>query len=324
MNRVKYNLLIKHNKKLIDAFMDMVGIRGSVVKKILHNTENLNIFPYKIGVSLFGDDWMNQNEDIILKCFNYSSYSNLSRYDDYNLDLMSKKEKYRVLTIFKAIISSNGIGFYSFLDHIKLYNDFVLYGNDSVKWKSDTIESFKEEHIKWSDDIEYYRSGEYFRIYPDYFYSIEKEYIIGEDVYFFKILDNSRNYNEESTFQSNCVKNYLGRSRSFIISVRKKSNNNESLDRATVEYEISKDLNTDKVLAQRIQFLGKYNTILSEKWYEILSILDREVIKIHSDDKFETVKIKKICSTGVELFSDSYWTDKGKTLWSYKNLILNE
>ena len=323
-NRVDSKLLNKHQKRLVDAFMNKVNIRGSVVKKILHKTENLNIFTYKVGVSLFGDEWMNQDEDIILKCFNYSSYSNLSRYDDYTLNLMSKKEKYRVLKIFKEMIGSNEIGFYSFLDHIKLYNDFILYGNKNIKWKSDTIKSFKEEHIKWADEIEYYRSGEYFRVYPKYFYSIEKENNIGGEIFFFKILDNSRNYNEESEFQSNCVKNYLGRSRSFIVSVRKKDVNYDSIDRATVEYGISKDLKTNKIITERVQFLGRFNKPLSEKWSDVLNVLDCEVDRIHNDEKFETVKIKKVCSTGIELFSDSYWSDKGKTFWSYKNLMLNE
>jgi hypothetical protein len=98
----------------------------------------------------------------------------------------------------------------------------------------DSKSKFREEHLDWSDKIEHYRQGSYTRIYPDYSYElIQKPISVGDDVYYPVLLDDSHNYNKESSQQSNCVKTYIGKCSSVIVSLRK--GDIDSDKRATIE-----------------------------------------------------------------------------------------
>jgi hypothetical protein len=144
------------------------------------------------------------------------------------------------------------------------------------------------------------------------------EKIISEDkIYFPIILDKTKDYNDESNLQNNCVKTYIGRSSSIIISLR--MNDKNSSERATIEYSLSKT-KSNEIKVDRVQFLGKYNSRLTEDWTPVLLKLDERVLSCVSDKRFETVKIKKKCFNGVELFSDSNWNDEGRLRWTYKNI----
>jgi hypothetical protein len=94
--------------------------------------------------------------------------------------------------------------------------------------------------------------------------------------------------------------------------------NLEDGDRATLEYKIYK---TESIHVERVQSLGKYNSRLDESWNDVLKVLDGTVIKAFSDERFESVKIKKKCSNGVELFSDSEFSTDGYLGWKFKTII---
>jgi hypothetical protein len=113
------------------------------------------------------------------------------------------------------------------------------------------------------------------------------------------------------------VKTYIGRVSSFIVSLR--NINDES--RATIEYRVKKI--GESILVNRVQTLGKYNTELDETWEDTLKVLDSVVSKTFSDSRFETVKLKKKCANGTELFSDSEFDDEGILGWTF-NTIINE
>jgi hypothetical protein len=172
-------------------------------------------------------------------------------------------------------------------------------------------DEFRQEHLDWTDKIQFYKQGVYKREYPQYF--IDKiQNNIGE--YIPVLLTNSSEYNEESSTQSNCVKTYIGRPSSFIISLRK----GRYGDRATIEYSLTKV--EDKVKIKRIQSLGRFNNRLGEEWNDVLFKLDEVVLSSVKDKRFETVKIIKECKNGVILNSDSYFDHGGKLRWTYKNI----
>jgi hypothetical protein len=127
------------------------------------------------------------------------------------------------------------------------------------------------------------------------------------------LLTNSSEYNEESSTQSNCVKTYIGKVSSFIISLRNESN----YERATIEYNVTKQ--DDKVKIKRIQSLGRFNNKLGEEWNDVLFKLDDVVLSCLKDKRFKTVKIDKECKNGMKLTSDSYW-DNNELKWSHKNI----
>ena len=142
---------------------------------------------------------------------------------------------------------------------------------------------------------------------------------INEVEYEARLLTSSKDYNHESNIQSNCVKTYIGRASSLIISLTKIENNSD--ERATVEYELKKDINKDVVVFNRKQYLGKYNSRLSEEWDDVLFKLDKTLLNYFSEKEVETVKLKKICQNGKEYYSDSIWDNYGSLKWNYSKII---
>lgn len=313
--------LKKNDNRMVDAIMKHFDISGKKVKKALHTCTNLNLNPYKFAKGLFGDDWLNQDEILILECLN--SNISFTEVPPNFLNFVSNEELKRVFELFKEVVVKQTLDGYTFSDHIRMYTNLKEYGEHDLKWMSsnNNKSSFREEHLDWTDKIQYYKQGVYTRIYPEYSYEhISKPIIVGEDTYYPVLLDNTSNYNEESSLQSNCVKTYIGKCSSIIVSLRK--GNNESNERATIEYRLSKNLNGELEI-KRVQSLGRFNNSLSKEWDEVLFNLDEQMLYYIKDEKFDTVKIKKVCANGVELNSNSDWSDNGTLQWGVKEINKN-
>ena len=319
--------LKKKDNKMVDAVMMRHNISGKQVKKALHNCTKLNMEVYKFAQNVFGDDWLNQNYNLILECFN-SDISTIPVPSEF-YNYISNEELKRVFTLFKQVVVTKTLDYYTFRDHIRMYVQLKRYGELDLKWMSseESKVKFREEHLDWTDKIEYYRNGTYTRIYPKYSYDvIENPIKVGEYDYYPVLLDDSLNYNLESHLQSNCVKTYIDKCGSIIISLRK--GNDTSDDRATIEYVLNKSVGTDKISIERFQSLGRFNDRLSEEWNDVLFKLDEVMLSYVKDDRFETVKIIKK-TNGKEFTSDSTWEEFGpeipRTLiWCEDNIMKNE
>jgi hypothetical protein len=68
---------------------------------------------------------------------------------------------------------------------------------------------------------------------------INEPMTVGMDTYYPVLLTNSSVYNQESQLQSNCVKGYIGKTGSIIVSLRKGSIDSDI--RGTIEYSLFKD-----------------------------------------------------------------------------------
>jgi hypothetical protein len=306
--------LKKCDNKMVDAIMSIHELSGKQLKKALHNCNYFDISTYKIAREMFGDDWLNQDYELILACLNNKIGGITSPSKEF-YDYISTEELKRVFKLFKQVFVTETLNSYTFSDHIRMYTELKRHGESDLRWMSsdDSKLKFREEHLDWTDKIEYYRNGTYTRIYPEYSYDlIQKPIKSGDDVYFPVLLDNCHYYNADSNLQSNCVKTYIGKCASIIISLRK--GDYESDERATIEYYLKKSSGDDEVNINRIQSLGRFNTRLSEEWNDVLFRLDEVMLSYIEDDKFETVKIKKECKNGKELTSDSTWKDNGSGL----------
>jgi hypothetical protein len=307
--------LKKSGNKLVDAVMKEKGLFGKKLKTALHNSTNLNFELYSKAKSLFGDDWINQEPDFILKVLNVPSlHMNLSFPVEFT-NVVGKDELRRVFRLFKRVYFDGVLDSTSFLDHIRMYTELKMYGETDLKWVSDddSKEFFRDEHLDWSDKIQFYKRGHYERTYPKLIYDIiEKP--IGE--YYPVVLNNSTMYNEESSVQSNCVKTYIGKPQSIIVSLRKGSPYSE--ERATIEYRITKE--GDKIKCNRVQSLGRFNSKLDEDWMEPVFNLDEYLLSFVKDKKFKTVMLTKKCANGTVLQSDSEWDDSGTLRWTYKGI----
>jgi hypothetical protein len=310
-------ILKKNDNKLIDAIMIKHGLSGKKIKQALHVCDKLNLELYKSAKKLFGDDWLNQDkENIILDLLNSSTNIMLGALNFPRLfsELISKEELKRVYNLFKQVYVYQNLDSYTFHDHIRMYTELKMFGERDLKWYSvESKEEFSKEHLDWTDKLQHYKMGTYKRHYPEYMYEKISKPIFNE--YYPILLDSSKSYNDESNFQSNCVKGYIGKSSSLIISVRKND------ERATIEYKLY--LENNRVKVSRIQTLGKYNQKLNESWNPILLNLDSTVLSCVKDERFETVKLTKECRNGTTLKSDSFWDEQGNLRWTHKNIDSN-
>jgi hypothetical protein len=304
-------ILKKNGNKLVDAFMEKQKLSGRKLKTSLHNCRGLNIELYKHAKDMFGDDWLNQDEGVITNLLD-SIHNFVGNIPVEFKSLISTEELRRVYSTFKKAHIDGTLDTWTFRDHVRMYTELRLYGEDDVRWMSnDNKEDFRQEHLDWTDKLQFYKQGNYSRLYPQYFMDMIQTKI-GD--YESVLLTNSSEYNEESSIQSNCVKTYIGKPASFIISLRK----GRYGDRATIEYNLTKV--GDKVEVKRIQSLGRFNNRLGEEWDDVLFKLDEVVLSSVKDKKFETVKITKECKNGVVLNSDSYFDHGGRLRWTHKNI----
>jgi hypothetical protein len=308
-------ILKKNGNKLVDAIMIKHGLSGKKIKQALHTCDKLNIELYQTARKLFGDDWLNQDEENVIVDILNSPNSLLGsiNYPQLFSELISKEELRRVYILFKQVFIHQNLDSYTFHDHIRMYAELKMFGERDLKWHSvENKDEFRKEHLDWTDKLQHYKMGTYTRIYPEYMYDI-----ISKPIGDFHpiLLDTSLKYNDESNHQSNCVKGYIGKAGSIIISVR----HGQFLEeRATIEYRMS--MNGKLVSADRIQSLGKFNQKLDEKWDVVLFKLDKQVLSCIRDKRFETVKLIKECKNGTTLKSYSFWDEHGNLRWTHKTI----
>lgn len=311
-------ILKKNENKLVDSLMILHGVHGKKIKKCIHLSTHLNIENYVVMTKLFGDNWLSQSEDAILKVLNYQETISPSIIE--LKEYLTKDELRKVFKMIVNFVCNNEINTWTFTDHVSMYLQLKRFGENDIKWKSDgsDYKYFSEEHLDWTDKIDHYKRGTYQREYPSYFLSKIQQPING---FYPVILKSSNEYNSESLIQSNCVKSYIGRPGSFIVSLRK--SDSDSNVRITIEYRIVFLKNSEKVYAERVQTLGKYNQPIEDYWKPILLKLDEIVLSCHQDEIFESVRITKECSNGVVLKSDSHFDENGILRWSYKQVDEN-
>ncbi len=316
---IKKCLKVKDNK-MVDAVMMKYGISGKQVKKALHNCKIFNVELYKSAQKIFGDDWITQEPGLILGCFNFEL--GLPGLHQEFLNYVSNEELKRVFKVFKKVVLDKTLNLYTFYDHIRMYTELKILGEINLKWmaSNDDLYDFRQEHLDWTEMISQYRDGVYKRIYPDYSYDlIEKPIQLSNGVYYPILLKNNSEFNMESSIQSNCVKGYIDRCGSIIVSIRK--DNKLSDERATIEYRINKP--SDEIIIKRVQSLGRFNNKLSEEWNDVLFKLDEVMLSYVKDEKFETVKLDKVCKNGQNFHSNSKWGDRGHLIWENNEVTKN-
>jgi len=292
--------LKKNGFKLIDTYMSINGFSGDKIKKILHNVCRVNTDNLKFAINKFGEDFLRQQDDKVLtKIIEHPHRPHESTNDVTPLDL-NRNEKMNALKCFMFIMDGTS-QLITFNDHISFYNRLNKF--ETIKWRSNDLETFNREHILWSDKLASYEKGEFFRFYSEEFTNRVIQPIFSNENYFPVILTSTSEYNDESRVQSNCVRTYVQRAESLIISLRK--NGVKSEDRATIEYRILK--NKGKIEFRRIQSLGKFNAMLDVTWMSVINKLDKRMEVLNNPLIFGlpemVVKLKNM-----EQYSKSGWS----------------
>lgn len=311
-------ILKKNNNKLVDALMEFLNLKGKIIKKVLHNINNLNYDVYFFLKQLF-EPWIDQDYDLLLKVFNsnfYHYFSDIS-YEELNKN-SSLEERRRMFNFFKNFVITYKIGLVTFTDHINMFLRLKNYGEPNIKWVCESdLDFFNEQHIDWSEKVDKYKRGTFYRYYPSFMSKFLDEIKCDGEKYCPVLLTNSDDYVEESKTQSNCVRTYIIKPSSIILSLRKGSF--ESKNRATVEYQIYRD--GDKVKLERFQYRGKYNSSLDDSWELPLKMLDNSVNLWIKQGDVSLFKIKKISNVGNEYFFNTSWDDDELVWDNYKLLM---
>jgi hypothetical protein len=304
--------LNKNGGKLVDAFMEVNNLKGKILKSALHECNRINMDVYKYAVNVFGQDRLNQDEGVIVKLLSSKNHVNNGQYKDRIKELMTPSELDRYYKMFKSTYATEeSYDIYTLSDHIRMYVQLKNYG-ENVKWMSDGSDRnfYQNEHLDWTDTIQHYSTGTFTRIYP----KILDEMLSNEiDGYNPVLLKTSEQYNEESSFQSNCVKGYISKVGSMIISLRKDG------QRATIEYKIG--LINEQTHIGRVQTLGKHNKALSDDWNDVLLKLDNIMLSYGKHKEFRLPDIIKETKNGMKIHSGSKWD--GPFL-KWENPVINE
>ena len=279
--------LVKCEYKYIDALMRVHNLKGDKVKRVLHNLKSFEgVLNFNNACSIFGEKFiLNQPDEFVQLLLEHNKQSTF--HNNIGKGLLTKKEFSNFFEIFKlfqkGLINHNVIE-----DHFRFYR--LLDQMEPVKWTSRTHDEFVQEHYDWSEKYNHYTNGDFTRIYNQEFVDKVNEVILTKDgPYYPEVLTTSKRYNNESSFQSNCVKTYIRRVDSLLISMRR--GNGDMEERASIEYRIR--LNNDKSFQlDRGQTLGKRNDRLDDTWDDALFKLDSRIWNLQDDGFFDTLQIK--------------------------------
>ena len=307
--------LRKNRMKLIDTFMSEKGLYGDKVKKILHNVDKVgNLELYKWCNQFFGNSYINgKSEEFITDLIKSDEYANYRiKYGS----IFSKKERNNIFEIIN-LVTKKEINMSTFIDHISMYTQIKNF--EEVKWKSTTYEQFKDEHLQYTERVSFYTKGEFFRMYDEEFKSKIQEPIMDE--YYPILLETSNDYNLESFVQSNCVKGYIDRPSSIIISLRK--GNPDSKERATIDFSIDRIHHKMKLF--RHQTLGRFNLPLTTEWVNPVQTLENRFRDLVNNNVFKLYNCRYKLGyneylSGVKFVDYTNWEGKDleKLCWENK------
>jgi hypothetical protein len=276
--------------------MRVHNLKGDKVKRVLHNVKSFdNSQNFTNACEMFGEKIiLNQSDEFVQLLLEKNV---ILFYTDIGKDLLTKKEFSNFFEIYK-LYQSGLIDYNTINDHFRFYR--LLDQMETVKWSSRTHDEFVQEHYDWSEKYNHYTNGEFTRIYNQEFVDKVNEIILTKDgPYYPEVLTTSKRYNNESSFQSNCVKTYVKRIDSLLISMRRGEGDNE--ERASIEYRITLPSLHNTFDLERYQTLGKRNDRLDESWDDALIKLDNKIYQY--EDLFDTLQIKGEFKNK-ELFSD--------------------
>ena len=309
--------LKKNGYKFIDTFMMMNKLNGDKVKRALHKISSpCDPQALKVAYEIFGNKFILSHDDELIVKILESGLSHI-RYNvtDDDLALLQRrpKDKHNAFEIYKLCLSGD-INNSTFTDHLRFYARLSRLEN--VRWDSNDYKSFMDEHILWTERFDHYDKGTFNRIYPKKFKDELETIILGKEQPLYpKLLINTKEYNEESFIQSNCVKTYIKREMSVIVSLRR--GEEESKDRATIEYRILHD--GEKVCElKRVQTLGRFNNSLDDTWMTPLTTLDERISKLVTDGLFGLPEA--ILEVGNDKIYTKLMADKSSLFMSYNDI----
>ena len=275
--------LLKKHINIVSLFMDINQLKGKKIRLILNTVYDLNFDLLCKLFHLMGVDYFNKIDTNV--------FVNKSPMGIIDLKVEKILEDVSILSSDRARLIkllNNGLNPSILFDHLKMVNILNVKYTHLFKMKFNNRVEFDNEHYELSELLASYKKGKVTRFYGKNVTHIIEEIIpgiMGVD-YYPKVLLTSKDYNDESQRQHNCVRSYIEKPTSLIISLR--VGGEDSKERATLEYRFleSGDLN-------RVQSLGNRNTNLSVAYDTSLEIIDNRISKLYREKKLKIPTLTK-------------------------------
>lgn len=298
--------LRKYNMNLIHTILGERGLKGKFYNKLLNLEPEINITDLHFLQNILGDDGVKRISTHLLaysKNFEDSKFTqpeHLITNIGY-CDGLSKYEKNNIINIYNTCKDPTSIGGFIdlLLDHFKIKNKLQGYGVPK-KIKAKTLDKFNHEHSEWSNLLhECERTTQVNYLYPDDFITyIEKPIELDGHTYFVKVLKDDNDYFKEGQIQHHCVRTYLDKYKSIIISVRK--NHENGMERMTCEFVSNSEITNMRHLKDysntptMVQARMKYNNDPTGDWEVVMKVLRKEFLDYSCKPRNNTRPIIKI------------------------------
>jgi len=287
----------KNDRKLISSMLDMLKIKSNLTIKIMHEYPSINIMSLVNLCLLFGDNYPKYIGNIKSEFFEKSKvdygYQSKNSIDNTVVEklIISEDEKENIL----SLINTSDIGLNDNLitelrDHIRMLN--TLRKIMPIHFRSRKYTDFHNEHMELSKMISLIRKiwiNEF--VFnekmttdvesPIYIDAIDSEFNDVKLEFFPVILRREDDYHEEGRFMHHCVGSYATSTRSIIISLRKKDNN----DRVTNEFNV----NTGACIQSRYF----HNADPPQEYTKAIQILNDRVKKHARLEQLENIERKQ-------------------------------
>ena len=298
--------LKKYKNNLGRAILDNMELKGKYYIKLINTHGGYNLTDLITLKKILGPKFVKLIPLSFLKLTNYQkdSKENIIQFNPdhpfgWNLKLsLHKTEKLNLLKLLKDVANTPQYAV-----------TFLRQLEDHLRIRSKNLEHFNMTHTEWSNLIHIYqRNIETHYLYSSKFLKeLEEPIIINNKEYEVKVLKNDKDYFEEGQIQHHCVRSYLDRYDSIIVSVRNKS---DVLERMTVEFkgESSHSGYRDSIKDYRgrtmVQSQMKFNQPPIGEWEKVRSTIHHTFMNLKNIESPEIMQYNKI--TGKKLKFTQY------------------
>lgn len=316
--------LRKCNMNLVRTILHKKKLKGKYYIKLLNTCGTLNLTDLKELEEIFGERHVKQLPLSFIKTTNAnidikyeSSIVGVEEMYDYTL---TNYEKLNLIKVLKHVSNSSFLN--QLYDHFRIKNKLWGFGIKK-RIKAKTLKQFEDEHLEWSNLIHLCERNKetVYQYEKEFVTAIEQNIRIGKRVgkptqnYEVKILKSDLDYFDEGQHQHHCVRSYVDRYKSLIISIRKGE------ERMTSEFAPNGATSLGFVISPssnsfvHIQSQMKFNQPPSEDWQSVQKILIRRLMEYveHNPYAYPIIHI-----------SNKVSGKKEKLVWNEENGFVSE
>ena len=278
--------LKKNGHNVVHSILDTMGLKTKYFIG-LFNQYQPELEYISLYYRLLGPKYMRTvskeflgNESTPYASFNYKvkNVTNQNIPESFNITDEERKNIVKLVNSFYR--NGNTVGSYRrnltslIEDHLSIIHKIKKFEPD-IKFRAKNYDEFNNEHINYSEKYSLYRKSE--EVYYQYDKELVESLKYGYKGCEYVLLTNDMEYINESSYQSNCVRTYIDKFKSIIISVRK------GKERVTTEFNYK---------GQCIQKRGRFNEPVSEPMREYVEHLETIISELYGENKLKPARIK--------------------------------